>query len=67
MSLYDSWLLEGSEPDAWDEDSAPHGVCEWDENALEADDAGVFCPTCSPRELLASFRVVDGVVVETAL
>lgn len=57
MSAHDSWLLEGSEGEPWTEDTAPLGLCPFCECPIKADDAGEFCGECSPRELLASFRI----------
>ena len=70
MSLYDSWLLEGSEGEPWTEDTAPHGLCEFCEAPMEYGASGEYCPGCEPREDLeyspvrASFEVVEGKVRE---
>jgi hypothetical protein len=64
MSFDDSLLLDGSEPEPWDEESAPFGLCIWCESPLVGEDD---CAACAPRRDLddspvrASFTVdADG-------
>lgn len=63
MPFDDSLLLYGSEPEPWDEESAPFGLCDGCESALEVDG----CPVCAPRcplentPLRASFTIAPPV------
>ena len=71
VSYYDTWLLEGSEPDGYDEDTAPHGLCDFCEQPMDYGSDGEFCSRCGPLphealDIVASFTVVDGVVTEVA-
>jgi hypothetical protein len=66
VSTHDSWLLEGSEGAAWDEDSAPYGLAECCEIPLDAN-GGCPCNPCLTEEYIpvrASFEVAEGKVRE---
>lgn len=50
MSIFDDGLLlDGSEPDAWDETSAPWGLCDGCESPNVGPDD---CAVCAPRVAL---------------
>jgi len=73
MSAYDRWLLDGSEPEPWTDEDAPHGLCELCESPLVGeDDCAVCAPRCSleyDHPVRASFTVdtTTGAVSERPL
>jgi hypothetical protein len=66
VSYYDSYLLRGSEPDAWDEDSAPYGLSECCESPLD-ENGGCACSPCVTEDyipVISSWEVAEGKVRE---
>lgn len=66
MSFFDdSLLLDGADVPPWDEENAPHGVCDFCSSANEADESGeVFCAVCEPRCALEATPLRASVTVD---
>lgn len=64
MSYFDDvYLLDGSEPAPWDEESAPHGLCDTCETPLDGEDD---CAVCAPRCAIEYSPVRASFVIDIA-